>query len=119
MTTVNPNITGKKTADNTVDDAKWERPVDTARIMGVARSTVYAAIAKGELDAHKWQGCTLISVASRKRLSGNLPKSAYHGGIPAGSAQNCSLERVAPPAIRPTASGTVSPSCGVRAWATP
>jgi hypothetical protein len=56
-------------------DPEWERPGDCARALGVARSTVYAAIARGELDARKFGGCTIISVASRKALARNLPKA--------------------------------------------
>jgi len=73
MTTVDPSIIGRKASDDI--EPEWERPGDCARALGVARSTVYNAIARGELDARKFGGCTIISVASRKALARNLPKA--------------------------------------------
>jgi hypothetical protein len=72
--TINPN-TGKKIADSLPDEPEWERPGDSARAGGVARSTIYNAIARGQLDARKFNGCTLINVASRRALFNNLPKA--------------------------------------------
>jgi hypothetical protein len=67
--------TGKKTASNSAIEREWERPSESAVAAGVSRSTIYNAIARGDLNARKFGRCTLINVAERKALFNGLPKA--------------------------------------------
>lgn len=65
MTTTSPKIDVRPHAMTIADAVKWS---------GVGRTTLYALIAEGRVDAVKVGTRTLVTTASLERLLSNAPK---------------------------------------------
>jgi hypothetical protein len=56
-------------------EKEWERPAETAAVIGISLPEIYTAIRDGRLEAVKWGKATLVNIESRRRLMASLPKA--------------------------------------------